>query len=363
MDYIQGIQIYVDQIIQVMKIGLITYHYSQNYGAVMQTYATCRILKELGHDVEIINIRQLEKRKLRHIVFIPKYRKFNSFMNRFYSHQTSIIHDVQELRERSFDYNCLLVGSDQVWNPMISLDRCMAYFLDFGNSNMKRVSYASSLGISEWPVEKKYLLKDIARALYNFNAISVREKTGQQLLKNIFNLDAQLVVDPTMLHSDYSEIVNKVSNTNNIVCYLLNRTGEQLKASRFISKQLNKNAQILTSVYPVCGFEYVYPPSIEEWIEYIAGANLVITDSFHGVVFSLLYKRNFVVFAVNNGKNSRLVDLLELVGLKNRYFTSFEELKKSNIYNCDVDYSQVAPIIERERKSSITYLINSLTQH
>jgi hypothetical protein len=346
-----------------MKVGLITYHYSQNYGAVMQTYATCRILKELGHDVEIINIRQLEKRKLRHVVFIPKYRKFDSFINKYYSHQTSIIHNMQELRSRSFNYNCLLVGSDQVWNPMISLDRCMAYFLDFGNPNMKRISYASSLGISQWPTEKKYLLKDISRALYNFDAISVREKTGQRLLKEIFNLDAQLVVDPTMLHSGYDEIVSDVSQTNNIVCYLLNRTGEQLKASRFIAKQLNEKAQLLTSVYPVCGFEYVYPPSIEEWIKYIAGASLVITDSFHGVVFSLLYKRNFVVFAVNNGKNSRLMDLLELVGLKNRYFTSFEELNKSNIYNYDVDYSQVTPIIERERESSTAYLINSLAQH
>ena len=78
-----------------MKIGLITYHFSQNYGAVMQTYATCRILKELGHDVEIINIRQNEKRKLRHIVFIPKYKEFDRFINRYYPKQTQFFHNIK----------------------------------------------------------------------------------------------------------------------------------------------------------------------------------------------------------------------------------------------------------------------------
>ena len=343
-----------------MKIGLITYHYSQNYGAVMQTYATCRILKELGHEVEIINIRQTEKRKIRHIVFIPKYRNCDKFMNKFYPRQTQIIHDVNELKQINFDYDCLLVGSDQVWNPMISQDKCMAYFLDFGRQNVLRVSYASSLGVSQWPDEKKYLLEDISRALHNFNAISVREKTGAKILENMFKVKSELVLDPTMLHSGYDEIVNKIDETNNIVCYLLNRTKEQLKASRYVSKQLGKNAQLLTSVYPIRGFKYVYPPSIEDWIRYIAGASLVITDSFHGVVFSLLYKRNFIVIAVNNGKNSRLLDLLKMVGLENRYFTSMKQLEISDIYRKSIDYMQIDVVIKKNKDISLAFLVKSL---
>lgn len=343
-----------------MKIGLITYHYSQNYGAVMQTYATCRILKELGHEVEIINIRQPEKRKIRHVVFIPKYRNFDKFMNKFYPRQTQIIHDANELRQIDFDYDCLLVGSDQVWNPMISQDKCMVYFLDFGRQNVLRISYASSLGINRWPDEKGYLLEDVSRALHNFNAISVREKTGQEILENIFKVKAQLVLDPTMLHSEYDEIICNLSETDNVVCYLLNRTKEQLIVSRYISKQLGKKAQLLTSVYPVYGFEYIYPPSIENWIRYIAGANLVITDSFHGVVFSLLYKRNFIVIAVNNGRNSRLQDLLKMLGLESRYFTSMKELTESDIYMKNIDYIQIDAVIKRNRDISIAFLFESL---
>ena len=343
-----------------MKIGLITYHYSQNYGAVMQTYATCRALKELGHNVEIINIRQEEKRKLRHLVFIPKYLKFNAFMNKYYPTQTPLIHNINELRRLQLDYDCLLVGSDQVWNPLISGDRCLAYFLDFGHKDIKRISYASSFGISSWPESRNYLMKDVYKALHSFDNISVREETGQTLLKNLFKVSSQVVVDPTMLHTDYSEIVDNINETEDIVCYLLNRTEEQLSASRYIGKELNTIPHLITSVYPILGFNYIYPPSIEKWLKYIGGAKLVITDSFHGVVFSLLYRRNFVVFAVDNGKNSRLLDLLNKVGLEGRYFTSLDCLKKSKIYNQAIDYKTVQTIIDKKRKESLDYLRKNL---
>lgn len=203
-------------------------------------------------------------------------------------------------------------------------------------------------------------MEDISRALHNFNAISVREKTGGKILENMFKVKSELVLDPTMLHSGYDEIVNKIDETNNIVCYLLNRTKEQLKASRYVSKQLGKNAQLLTSVYPIRGFKYVYPPSIEDWIRYIAGASLVITDSFHGVVFSLLYKRNFIVIAVNNGKNSRLLDLLKMVGLENRYFTSMKQLEISDIYRKSIDYMQIDVVIKKNKDISLAFLVKSL---
>ena len=186
-----------------MKIGLITYHHSNNYGAVMQSYATCKALQALGHEVQFINIQQLEKKKLKHIVFIPKYLTFKAFTKRFYPKETPYIHNLQELRNMQFDYDCLMVGSDQVWNPNISLDKCLAYFLYFGEENVKRVSYASSFGLSDWPQEKKNLIVPVKMALKRFNNISVREKTGQELLTRLFGVNSKVVVDPTMLHNDY----------------------------------------------------------------------------------------------------------------------------------------------------------------
>lgn len=344
-----------------MKIGLITYHHSNNYGAVLQSYATCKALLALGHNVQFINIQQLEKKRLRHIVFIPKYLSFKRFTQKFYPQETPYIHNLQELRNMHLDYDCLVVGSDQVWNPNISLDKCLAYFLDFGGEKVKRISYASSFGLSDWPQEKKNLIAPVTIALKRFNNISVREKTGQELLTRLFGVNSKVVVDPTMLHNDYHEITGKIKENNEIICYLLNRTQEQLQASKFISKTLNTSPRLISNVYPIRGFKYVYPPSIEDWIRYIGGAKFVITDSFHGLVFSLLYRRNFIVFAVNNGRNSRLIDLLKLVGLEDRYFTDLNKLKSSIHTIKEIDYQRVETIIENNRKESWDFLKTSLT--
>lgn len=344
-----------------MKIGLITYHHSNNYGAVLQSYATCKALLALGHNVQFINIQQLEKKRLRHIVFIPKYLSFKRFTQKFYPQETPYIHNLQELRNMHLDYDCLVVGSDQVWNPNISLDKCLAYFLDFGGEKVKRISYASSFGLSDWPQEKKNLIAPVTIALKRFNNISVREKTGQELLTRLFGVNSKVVVDPTMLHNDYHEITGEIKANNEIICYLLNRTQEQLEASRFISKTLNTPLKLISNVYPIKGFKYVYPPSIENWIKYIGGAKLVITDSFHGLVFSLLYKRNFIVFAINNGRNSRLIDLLQSVGLEDRYFTDLKKLQSSIHTIKKIDYQKVDSIIENKRKESWEFLKTSLT--
>lgn len=344
-----------------MKIGLITYHHSSNYGAVMQSYATCKALKLLGHEVQFINIQQLEKKKLRHIAFIPKFLNFRRFTKKFYPKETPYIENLSELKKINFDFDCIIVGSDQVWNPNISLDKCLAYFLDFGGNDIKRISYASSFGLSNWPDNKKDLIIPVTEALKRFNSISVREKTGQELLSNLFGVSSTVVVDPTMLHKDYNEITGNFEDNNDIICYLLNRTNEQLKASRFISDTLGIQLKLISNIYPINGFKYVYPPSIEDWIRYIGGAKLVITDSFHGLVFSLLYKRDFIVFAVNNGRNSRLIDLLDLLGLKDRYFTNIEDLKSSIHKIKKIDYDKVESIIEKKRQESWNFLKSSLT--
>lgn len=104
-----------------MKIGLLTYHKSYNCGAVLQTYATCRLLKELGHEVELIDLRQPEPIKLRQLIFIPRFIKFHRFCKKFYPSLTRHYKTVEELRKAKLDYDCLLVGSDQTWNPLISV--------------------------------------------------------------------------------------------------------------------------------------------------------------------------------------------------------------------------------------------------
>ena len=177
-----------------MRIGLLTYHHSANYGAVMQSYATCRALKELGHEVEFINFRQDEKRSNSSIIFYFKIKVFDRFMETFYPSETKVIQSMDDLNAIASNYDCLMVGSDQVWNPGISQSKCLAYFLDFGESDIRRISYASSFGISKWPEQYQSLLPSINSSLHRFCSISVREETGKYLLNSLFKLNSQVVL-------------------------------------------------------------------------------------------------------------------------------------------------------------------------
>lgn len=343
-----------------MRIGLLTYHHSANYGAVMQSYATCRALKELGHEVEFLNFQQDEKRSNSSIIFYFKIKAFDRFMTAFYPIETMILQSMDDLNAIASNYDCLVVGSDQVWNPEISKNKCLAYFLDFGGSDIRRISYASSFGISKWPEQYQNLLPSISASLRKFHGLSVREETGKYLLENLFNLSSQVVLDPTLLHTDYNEITGNIVNNDDVICYLLNRTKLQLEKTIKLSKSLGKTPKMISTIRPTLGFKYVYPPSIEDWIKYIAGANFVITDSFHGLAFSLIYNKQFIVISPNNGKNSRLKDLLKSVGLQDRYFDENDTILYSELQNRKIDYDEVNSKLNILKDISWNYLRNAL---
>lgn len=343
-----------------MKIGLLTYHHSVNYGAMLQSYATVKALRSLGHEVEFINIRQEETRGTNPVLFYFKLKALKKFVHKFYPPETREFDSIEELRKADFNYDCMIVGSDQVWNPQISKDKCLAYFLDFGGEDIRRLSYASSFALSKWPTNNNELTAAVAKALNRFSGLSVREKTGQQILKETFHLDSTLVVDPTMLFEDYDEVTGHVNENGNVVAYLLNRTPMQMQKAIELSKAFGKRPKLISTIRPTKGFAYVYPPSIEGWIRYIGGAGLVITDSFHGLVFSLLYKRNFVVITPENGRNSRLKDLLTSYGLSDRYFLETDDIPYNKLINTPIDYTCVFKIMNEQRNSSWEFLISNL---
>lgn len=343
-----------------MKICLLTYHNSTNYGAVLQTYATCRALKELGHEVEIIDFRQDEKKSSRSLIFYFKVKHFRQFMEKYYPKMTEPISDIELLKRREWDCDYLLVGSDQVWNPQIAKDKLGAYFLNFGSDDKIRLSYASSFGISEWPKEKEYLVNEIKKDLERFYCISVREETGRMIMNNTFGLQAHVVVDPTLLHKDYTELTGKVVQNHKIICYILNRSKQQLAAVRQLAAQLGKKPKMISTIHYVKGFSYTYPPSIESWLNYIAGADFVVTDSFHGLAFSLIFNKQFVVISPNNGKNSRLLDLLKQVGLESRHYFDDSSIPYNKVLEEVIDYRIVNERINAIRETSWKFLREAL---
>lgn len=350
-----------------MKIGLLTYHHSVNNGAMMQTYATCRALKELGHDVVIVDIRQPEKRNhgissmITSLWCIKRDNEINKFKKQFYPPLTRRYYSVDELRKNPPEVDCLIVGSDQTWNPDIAKEMTMAYFLDFGSDKLKRISYASSFGISEWPTDST-ITSDVQNALDRFNSISVRESTGVDLLKKTFGKQGTLVVDPTMLFESFPELTREIKQRQEILCYKLYRNSDFYNNIGEVKRQLKMPARLLNNLTPVKGLRYTYPPSVSEWIERIGGAGFVITDSFHGTVFSLLYKRQFAVIRNHNSRESRYRDLLNQLGVGNRLFDSVEQLSKMASTLEPIDYSLVTPKISMLRQSSWDYLKQALSE-
>ena len=347
-----------------MKIGLLTYHHSINNGAMLQAYATARALKELGHEVQFIDLRQPEPhhsgltKYVVNAIYFKRDVAIKRFKSHFYPPLTQQYLSVEELRANPPLVDCLVVGSDQVWNPDISKEMAMAYFLDFGDEKAKRFSYASSFGVNSWP--NCDITPEVQKALDRFDHLSVREATAVSILKETFGKDSIVVVDPTMLFRDYAELTGDVPEKNEVVCYKLNRTSEFYDNIDEVKQLTGIPVRLLNNSYPVRGFRYTYPPSVEEWIRRIGGAQYVITDSFHGAVFSILYHRKFAVIKNNNGKDSRLLDLLKAVGLENRAYDSVKALQEDRKWMDTIDYSIVLPKIEKLRKSSWDYLKQAL---
>lgn len=281
-------------------------------------------------------------------------------MDERYPRLTEPIDNIEALKKMVMNYDCLMVGSDQVWNPQIARDKQEAYFLNFGNENIRRVSYASSFGIGEWPEDKNDLLPIIKQNLSRFKAISVREETGKHIIYNKFGLESEVVLDPTLLHRDYKELSGELSSNLQIICYLLYRSDKQLEKVKHLAECFGKKPRMISTIHYVKGFTYTYPPSIESWLRYIGGAEFVVTDSFHGLAFSLIFNKQFVVISPNNGRNSRLTDLLELVGLEHRHFFDDETVPYEKLMNEKINYMEVNKRLNAMREKSWNFLKNAL---
>lgn len=348
-----------------MKIAVITYHYSNNKGAVMQTYGLCKFLRDYGYDIELIDIRQKESTTnlLVKIVkfFVVGYR-MNKDMKTFYPPLTRRYGSVKELRNDPPKADCYIVGSDQVWNPNISKSLMMAYFLDFGPSSVKRISYASSFGISDWVIKDYSVNQHISKLLNSYSALSVREKEGKALCEKEFHVSPTIVLDPTFLNEDYSEFTVGVKQKKIIVCYKINKTVDFWKNVPKVKEQLgNIPMTILNYNYPKKGFKYCFPPSLDYWMKSIASAKFILTDSFHGVAFSIISKKDFCVILNHNDRDSRLINIVSEFGLQDRMFSSVEEMLKTDMWMKPIDYSNHEPQIKKRVVESQKYLLNALS--
>ena len=355
------------------KAGIIT-KMGRNYGAVLQAYAMRKALESAGCEAEIINYRHPASRAADRI-FLPiqkrgslrydlkvlphaaKIRKaaekFNSF-RREYFNLTEIYPDLESLRNHPPEDDIYFVGSDQVWNP--SIEFSPIYFLDFGPDTVKRYSYAASFGKSTLKEEYKGKIKALLEKL---DGISVREQSALSILDEL-SVSGRFVLDPTFLVplSDWEAIEQKPEGTlpeHYIVCYFLNLNEAAERAVAKLKKDTGLPViNICSELFnPKIGDEERWDIGPREFIWLIHHADAVMTSSFHGTVFSILFEKKFLTVNVHKG-DGRLTSLLETLNLSSHLLNDPENL-------CGINEPAV-PGSEQRRlyEESMDYIMNAI---
>lgn len=345
-----------------MKVSIITYHDEDNYGATLQAYATYKAVEELGHNAEIIDLHMAHIDDLlsKGLFFLKRYR-FNQFRRKYLPCKTKLYTTVEELRKNPPVSDVYLVGSDQTWNPAISKQYALAYFLDFGKDNQKRISYASSFGTSSWLDSYDAPKESVKRLLSRFSSLLVREDTAVDICKKEFCLNAEQVVDPVLLFPSYPELTGSIKQTNDIVIYkILNDPGFYKRAVE-LGRLFGCDVKSIGSMRRPKGIKTSYPERIEKWVSNIAGAKYVFTDSFHGTVLSLLYHKQFVVYVGEKKKLSRITSLLGLVNLSERIVSDTDSIVSiQKLLVKPINYSEVDRVINEQRVRSMNLLKYSI---
>lgn len=379
------------------KIGICACYATLNYGSMLQAYATQITINNLGYDSEFIvyrksssisyKIKQLPRLFNKNLLFDksialqkklalkmhPEIKKkdkcrkeaFLKFSKEYYVKFSKEYIGYEELKKGAKNYDSVVVGSDQLWTPGGLATNF--YNLMFVPDNINKVSYATSFGVSQIPWYQKKRTKEY---LERINFLSVREIAGAKIIKELTGRDANVVVDPTLLLSleEWNERIplKHIVSEKYIFCYFL---GKNLK-HRDIAKQLQQKTGLKIVCTPYLdsfvksdksfGDYQLFDIGPNDFVNLIRGAEYVLTDSFHGSVFSIIYHKKFITLnRFSNGRqsrNSRIDSLCEVLGLSERrqcddIFTNMD---------AEIDYTIVDEKLDEIRKSSIEYLRKSL---
>lgn len=370
-----------------MRIGILTLPLNYNYGGILQAYALQNVLKRLGHDVKLINVpfhREEVSLKIKIKRFISKIignykgyicyeEKMNKWLpimtietNKFIKKYIKLTGEISSYMDINInDFDAIVVGSDQVWRPcMFQKDISMAY-LSFAQSwNIKRIAYAASFGTDLWEYTEEQTL--VCSALVKkFNAIAVRENEGITLCKKNLSVEAQLVCDPTLLldKEDYINIINESGmpqSNGTLFDYMLDATPEKQRLVEFIAKDRHSQPFQVNSLDSnfKCDMKERIAQPVEAWLRSFYDAEFIITDSFHGCIFSIIFRKPFAVVVNKSRGLSRFETLLGTLCLMDRKIENIEDYKKLSDV---IDYDTIYKKLNKLKAFSHKYLLDSIT--
>lgn len=373
-----------------MKVGILTVHRLPNFGSVLQTYALYQSIRSLGHDCELIDYIypnkwhvekgcfHLGKEPLRRRIaqFLGlRPRNFLRLMNDFMSHTMKMSRTYPTFESIHQDppvYDIYVTGSDQLWNwKTMYMDT--TFMLDFVPETKRRISFSTSIAQETIPEEYREVYR---RHLSEYQAISVREKNGQKLLKDLFDIDAALIQDPTFLLdaaqwaklADKAQFRNKIPDSY-ILCYCLGYTFDPTAKMKELLHRLEKiyNCPVIMlnnaiNDYKGTVFRFARNQSIgiPEIIYLFRHATVVATSSFHGTAFSAnLGKPFYSLIEKSNQSDDRIPSFLHSIGLTSQSVTLDTDIQEIN--SCSYNTDKVADALKEIREASLSFLKKNLT--
>lgn len=323
------------------RIGILTFHRAVNYGAVLQTYALVQTLKEMRHDVAVIDYRCPEienvyrpfyvgeckssgekiKKLLKSLQLFKKRKRFEAFL-RAHLPLTSPCRSEEALAKAASEFDIVITGSDQVFNTDLAGGK-MTYLLDFVPDHVKKLSYAASFGFAQFDSQDTSKIKAL---LERFDGISLRESSGVALVQAISDKDALCVADPTLLisKSQWEQLAKKPKKAPEkiILVNIMGNCDYAVTKARELAKQGNARVAIINPTLSQqlhCRDCLLYPTaSPEEYLWLLSHAETVVTTSFHGLALSLGMGKDVYAEAFTKKLSSRITDLLDSVGLSHR---------------------------------------------
>lgn len=356
-----------------MKIGILTFYVADNYGALLQAFASKKYLESLGHEAYIIDFYKNKKKfrinlsieglsitsnlkfiilqLLRYPFLKQRYKIFENFIE----HYLKPYNGTWETSPNDFDV--FYAGSDQIWNPLYKNKYIPVLFCQFpGAKNKKCIAYSASMGINYIPHNLKNELKNY---LQIFSSISVREQSCKNLISPLVNIPVDVTIDPTFFLSKeqwlkYFPQKYKKNNFPYVVVFEVRHSDISYKLAELISKKFNYKIKIIPSVINLSDFNSLKTTDPCDFISIIANAKFVVTTSFHGTVFSLITKVPFYSITTKS-KDNRILDLLSSCGATERLISTIPE-----DINNELDWESISLKLNNYISRSQKYIIEAL---
>lgn len=361
-----------------MKIGTLTFHRARNFGAILQTYALVKKLNDLGADAEVIDYRPsfnetrfqkpklqdyLSLREIYSLIFRNSFQRYNhkgfeNFIEDYIPLSSKTPKSKDELIDVIQNYDVIISGSDQVWNPSCTKGD-LSYFLPFHKKNSQiKAAYAPSIGRTSFSASEE---NEIVPLISDFDYLSVRETQGNELLRNLGFDNCSTVLDPTLLLTrdewEYITDFSCVPRERYLLIYVMYEDMDLLNFAKQYAKNHGLKIAYISQrlFHRLSGASYFDKITPTQWVGLFLNAHTIVTNSFHGTAFGLNFSKNLFVKRIPNSKaNSRLEDILNLVN----YMEAFIDGKEGIDSIESTKPKEYVQFLNEQRDKSLSYLKN-----